>query len=140
MTLDELAWGADGLLPVVIQDALSGAVLTLAFANREALARTLAERRTYLYSRTRAELWKKGATSGNVQHVLGVDYDCDADALLYRVVPKGPACHTGSPSCFSERLLGGEPAAASAGAFARATAQLRATIATRRGADPETSY
>jgi phosphoribosyl-ATP pyrophosphohydrolase/phosphoribosyl-AMP cyclohydrolase len=128
MTPDELAWGPDGLLPVVIQDAASGAVLTLAYADREALRRTLAECETYLYSRSRAALWKKGETSGNTQRVIGVDYDCDADALLYRVIPSGPACHTGRPSCFSERLLGGEAAARAPGAFARATAS------------PESSY
>jgi phosphoribosyl-ATP pyrophosphohydrolase/phosphoribosyl-AMP cyclohydrolase len=140
MTPDELAWGPDGLLPVVIQDAGNGAVLTLAYADREALRRTLAERETYLYSRSRAALWKKGETSGNTQRVVGVDYDCDADALLYRVVPAGPACHTGRSSCFSERLLGGEAAPPAPGAFARATASLEATIAARRSASPESSY
>ena len=138
MTLDELAWPADGLLPVGVQDARSGAVLTLAYANREALERTLAERSTYLFSRSRKALWKKGETSGNTQSVVGVDYDCDADALLYRVIPSGPACHTGSASCFSERLLGGDPPAQ--GAFERALAHLRTTIASRRGASPESSY
>jgi phosphoribosyl-ATP pyrophosphohydrolase/phosphoribosyl-AMP cyclohydrolase len=140
MTPDELAWGPDGLLPVVIQDAASGAVLTLAYADREALRRTLAECETYLYSRSRAALWKKGETSGNTQRVIGVDYDCDADALLYRVIPSGPACHTGRPSCFSERLLGGEAAARAPGAFARATASLEVTIAARTSASPESSY
>jgi phosphoribosyl-ATP pyrophosphohydrolase/phosphoribosyl-AMP cyclohydrolase len=138
MTLDELKWPADGLLPVVVQDARSGAVLTLAYANREALERTLAERTTYLFSRSRNALWKKGETSGNTQSVAGVDYDCDADALLYRVIPLGPACHTGTDSCFSERLLGGDPPAR--GAFERALAHLRATIAARRGASSESSY
>ncbi len=139
MRVDELGWGADGLLPVVVQDARTGAVLTLAYANREALERTLAERTTHLFSRSRDVLWRKGETSGNVQSVVGVDYDCDADALLYRVVPSGPACHTGTPSCFSDRLLGGEPQAAP-GAFARAVAHLRETIEARRSASPETSY
>jgi phosphoribosyl-ATP pyrophosphohydrolase/phosphoribosyl-AMP cyclohydrolase len=139
MKVDELAWDAGGLLPVVIQDARNGAVLTVAYANREALARTLAERSTYLYSRSRRALWKKGETSGNTQEVVGVDYDCDADALLYRVIPSGPACHTGRPSCFSDRLLGGEPRAES-GAFERAVAHLRTTIDARREASPETSY
>ena len=113
-------------------------MLTLAYANREALERTLAERSTYLFSRSRKALWKKGETSGNTQSVVGVDYDCDADALLYRVIPSGPACHTGSASCFSERLLGGDPPAQ--GAFERALAHLRTTIASRRGASPESSY
>jgi phosphoribosyl-ATP pyrophosphohydrolase/phosphoribosyl-AMP cyclohydrolase len=99
----------------------------------------LAEGTTWLYSRSRAELWHKGQTSGNAQRVVGVDYDCDADALLYRVVPAGPACHTGSASCFEGRLLGGAPAAP-AGAFARALDGLRATILARREASPEESY
>jgi len=149
MTLDDLKWSNDGRLPVVIQDARDGTVLTLAYADREAVRRTLAEATTWLYSRSRAALWRKGETSGNVQHVVGVDYDCDADALLYRVVPEGPACHTGRVSCFSERLLGGVPWApgedsaappASGTTFARALAGLRETIAARRDADPAESY
>ena len=140
MTIDELAWDADGLLPVVVQDARNGRVLTLAYANREALEKTLAERTTYLYSRSRVALWKKGETSGNVQAVAGVDYDCDADALLYRVIPSGPACHTGTASCFSDRLLAGEAYQDNDGAFARALAHLQATIAARRTASPEESY
>jgi phosphoribosyl-ATP pyrophosphohydrolase/phosphoribosyl-AMP cyclohydrolase len=138
MSIDELAWGPDGLLPVVIQDSRTGAVLTLAYANREALERTLSERSTYLYSRSRAQLWKKGETSGNVQDIVAVDYDCDADALLYRVVPHGPACHTGSDTCFSRQLLGSESPAKSD--FAQTLERLQATIVARRGADPETSY
>ena len=139
MSPSELSWGLDGLLPVVIQDARTGAVLTLAYADREALERTLAERRTYLYSRSRKKLWRKGETSGNAQSVVGIDYDCDADALLYRVVTDGPACHTGTRGCFDERLLGGEPRVES-GAFAQAVAHLQTAIAARRNASPETSY
>jgi phosphoribosyl-ATP pyrophosphohydrolase/phosphoribosyl-AMP cyclohydrolase len=158
----ELAWGADGLLPVVVQDARSGAVLTLAYANAEALRRTLESRSTWLFSRSRAALWHKGETSGNTQHVVGVTYDCDADALLYRVEPAGPACHTGSASCFSRALLddvagAGNAAGADAVAaddahgavdatqappasFERALEHLRVTIAARRAANPATSY
>jgi phosphoribosyl-ATP pyrophosphohydrolase/phosphoribosyl-AMP cyclohydrolase len=140
MSIDELAWDGRGLLPVIVQDAASGAVLTLAYANRDALEKTLAERTTWLFSRSRNELWHKGATSGNTQDVVSVSYDCDADALLYRVVPHGPACHTGAASCFSNALLAapaGEPDATS---FERSIAHLRTTIASRRGASPETSY
>jgi phosphoribosyl-ATP pyrophosphohydrolase/phosphoribosyl-AMP cyclohydrolase len=138
MTIDELTWGASGLLPVVIVDAARGSVLTLAYANREALARTLDERTTWLYSRSRGALWKKGETSGNTQEVVGVRYDCDADALLYSVIPKGPACHTGAASCFSGTLLA-EPASRDDD-FARALEHLRTTIAARRDAPPESSY
>jgi phosphoribosyl-ATP pyrophosphohydrolase/phosphoribosyl-AMP cyclohydrolase len=142
MSIDELAWDGRGLLPVIVQDAASGAVLTLAYANREALEKTLGERTTWLFSRSRDELWHKGATSGHTQDVVSVSYDCDADALLYRVVPHGPACHTGATSCFSNELLGapdGVPLA-DGSSFERSIAHLRTTIASRRGASPETSY
>jgi phosphoribosyl-ATP pyrophosphohydrolase/phosphoribosyl-AMP cyclohydrolase len=101
----ELRWNADGLLPVVIADARTNAVLTLAYANREALEKTLAERSTYLYSRSRQKLWHKGEESGHTQTVVSVAYDCDGDALLYRVIPNGPACHTGAESCFYNELI-----------------------------------
>jgi phosphoribosyl-ATP pyrophosphohydrolase/phosphoribosyl-AMP cyclohydrolase len=137
MSSDELTWGEDGLLPVVIQDAASGRVLTLAYANREALERTLAERSTWLYSRSRRALWKKGETSGNTQRVIGVSADCDGDALLYRVEPAGPACHTGATTCF-ERTLAGDPPRERA--FERAVRHLEMTIESRRSADPAQSY
>ena len=90
----------NGLVPVVAQDAATGDVLTLAYANREAVEKTLASGEAHYYSRSRAELWRKGATSGNTQRVVEVRLDCDGDALLYRVEPRGPACHTGEESCF----------------------------------------
>ncbi len=107
MTLDALRFDAAGLVPVIIQDAASGQVLTLAYANREALERTLASGQTHLWSRSRQELWHKGATSGHVQQVVEVRVDCDNDAVLYRVIPNGPACHTGAQSCFSHLLSEG---------------------------------
>lgn len=146
MSIDELAWGESGLLPVVVQDATTGVVLTLAYANREALVRTIAEKSTWLYSRSRNELWHKGATSGNTQSVASVSFDCDADALLYRVHPVGPACHTGAVSCFAQTLHGDAldvttpSASAHAPTFEAAVAHLRSTIASRRGASPESSY
>jgi len=140
MSIDELAWGESGLLPVIVQDADSGAVLTLAYVDREALQRTLREKMTWLYSRSRRALWKKGETSGNVQHVVAVSYDCDADALLYRVHPEGPACHTGAASCFANDLLAAPAAKRSDGAFSAAMVHLQTTIAARKGASPETSY
>jgi phosphoribosyl-AMP cyclohydrolase / phosphoribosyl-ATP pyrophosphohydrolase len=135
--LDELKWGSDGLLPVVVSDAYSGEVFTLAYANREALEITLRERAAWFFSRSRNRLWKKGETSGNTQQVLSVAYDCDNDALLYRVVPEGPACHTGERSCFYRELLSDSTRT---GTFARAIGRLRETIARRRTADPEKSY
>ena len=95
-----VAWDAAGLVPVVTQDASSGDVLTVAYANGLALRRTLETGEAHYWSRSRAELWRKGATSGNVQRVREVRLDCDGDALLYRVDPAGPACHTGQRSCF----------------------------------------
>ncbi|MFO8149848.1 MAG: bifunctional phosphoribosyl-AMP cyclohydrolase/phosphoribosyl-ATP diphosphatase HisIE [Trueperaceae bacterium] len=98
--LAAVIWDASGLVPVVAQDATSGDVLTLAYANALALRRTLETGEAHYWSRSRSELWRKGATSGNVQRVREVRLDCDGDALLYRVDPAGPACHTGERSCF----------------------------------------
>jgi phosphoribosyl-AMP cyclohydrolase / phosphoribosyl-ATP pyrophosphohydrolase len=95
-----VAWDAAGLVPVVTQDASSGDVLTVAYANALALERTLTTGEAHYWSRSRGELWRKGATSGHVQRVREVRVDCDGDALLYRVDPAGPACHTGQRSCF----------------------------------------
>ncbi len=100
MNLDAVKFDERGLVPVVIQDANSGEVLTLAWANREALERTLQTGQTHLYSRSRQALWKKGETSGHVQDLVEMRLDCDGDAVLYRVRPHGPACHTGARSCF----------------------------------------
>lgn len=96
-----------GLVTVVTQDARTGTVLMVAHANREALDRTIASGEMHYHSRTRG-LWHKGATSGNVQRVISLDADCDGDAVLARVVPSGPACHTGSPSCFGPIALGAD--------------------------------
>jgi phosphoribosyl-ATP pyrophosphohydrolase/phosphoribosyl-AMP cyclohydrolase len=89
-----------GLVPVIAQHAHTGEVLMLAYADRDALERTLADRVMWYYSRSRSELWRKGDTSGNVQHLVSLHMDCDGDAILARVLPAGPACHTGTPSCF----------------------------------------
>ncbi len=93
-------WPESGLLPVVVQHAVTGEVLQLAYANEVALAKTGETGRAHFYSRSRQELWDKGATSGNVLHVRAIRMDCDGDALLYVVDPVGPACHTGARSCF----------------------------------------
>jgi phosphoribosyl-ATP pyrophosphohydrolase/phosphoribosyl-AMP cyclohydrolase len=139
--LASVKWNADGLAPVIIVDARTDAVLTLAYANREALEKTLASKSTWLYSRSRAELWNKGATSGNTQRVVAVAIDCDNDALLYRVIPDGPACHTGAPSCFAEvvPLVGAEAAPGGAN-FASAMIALAHTIADRKANPTEASY
>jgi len=104
MTLPRLSFDDDGLLPVIAQDAVSGEVLMLAYADAEAVEATLATRQAHYHSRSRGELWRKGETSGHVQRVVEVRYDCDEDALLYRVEQTGPACHTGNRSCFYRRV------------------------------------
>ncbi len=139
--LAAVKWNADGLAPVVIVDARTNAVLTLAYANYEALAKTLATQSTWLYSRSRKQLWDKGATSGNTQQVVAVAIDCDSDALLYRVIPAGPACHTGAPTCFSDVVpLAGAEAAPNGARFAEAMLALTSTIADRQTNPPEGSY
>jgi phosphoribosyl-AMP cyclohydrolase len=96
-----------GLVPVVVQDDASGAVLMLAYMNREAYERTLATGRATYWSRSRGALWEKGGTSGNVQEVRAIHVDCDGDTLLLRVVQRGgAACHEGYPSCFYRRRAG----------------------------------
>ncbi len=106
--LPKLHFDARGLIPVVTQDAVSGQVLMLAYANLEAVTKTLSTREAHYYSRSRGELWHKGATSGHVQKIVEVRFDCDEDALLYRVQQTGAACHTGETSCFYRPLS--EPA------------------------------
>jgi len=98
--LDNAKFGADGLLPAIIQDARTREVLTVAYMNKEALQLTLERHETYLWSRSRQKLWHKGETSGNSQKVTRVSLDCDNDAVLVEVEPLGPACHTGAYSCF----------------------------------------
>jgi phosphoribosyl-ATP pyrophosphohydrolase/phosphoribosyl-AMP cyclohydrolase len=95
-----------GLVPCVMQDARSGEVLTVAYMNEESLVLTLESREIHLYSRSRREIWHKGATSGNIQRVRQIRYDCDGDALVALVDPAGPACHTGERSCFYRDLEG----------------------------------
>jgi phosphoribosyl-AMP cyclohydrolase / phosphoribosyl-ATP pyrophosphohydrolase len=104
--LDELAFGEDGLLPCVVQDWSTGEVLTVAYMNEESLLLTLETREIHLYSRSRREIWHKGVTSGNIQRVRQIRYDCDGDALVALVDPAGPACHTGERSCFYRDLEG----------------------------------
>ena len=96
----ELTFDDRGLAPAVVQDAATGEVLMLAWVDAEAIRRTLETKTTWFWSRSRQEYWNKGVTSGNTQKVIEVRYDCDADALLMRVEPSGPACHTGERSCF----------------------------------------
>ena len=100
MNPEELVYDDRGLLPAIVQDAATNAVLMLAWVDAEAVRRTLDTKTTWFWSRSRQEYWNKGATSGNTQKIVEVRYDCDADALLMLVEPAGPACHTGEYSCF----------------------------------------
>lgn len=104
LDIEQLKWDSSGLLPAIVQDAHTLQVLTLAYMNREALAKTLDTGETVFWSRSRQELWHKGATSGNTQRVVEIRPDCDADALLILVEPAGPACHTGAITCFYRNL------------------------------------
>ena len=108
MKIEDLKFGKDGLIPAIVVDADTKEVLTLAYMNEESLKITLEEKRTCFWSRSRGELWRKGETSGNVQHVVSVTADCDKDALVVRVKKDGPACHTGAESCFFNDLYVGE--------------------------------
>jgi phosphoribosyl-ATP pyrophosphohydrolase/phosphoribosyl-AMP cyclohydrolase len=121
-----------GLVPCIVQDHRTGEVLTLAWMNEEALERTRSSGETWFWSRSRSELWHKGETSGNVQRVRELRWDCDADAVLALVEPAGPACHTGERTCFHNGDL--------APVAHEALPALERTIAQRRDAAPETSY
>ena len=104
--LEEIRFDSNGLVPMVAQDAVSGEVLMLAWANREALEHTISSGELTFFSRSRNRLWKKGETSGNTMKVLELKMDCDGDTLLAIVEPAGPACHTGERSCFFRSILG----------------------------------
>ncbi|HWH43767.1 MAG TPA: bifunctional phosphoribosyl-AMP cyclohydrolase/phosphoribosyl-ATP diphosphatase HisIE [Thermoleophilaceae bacterium] len=129
---EQIRFDERGLAPCVVQDRRTGEVLTLAWMNRESLERTRETGETWFWSRSREELWHKGATSGNVQRVHALRWDCDADALLAIVEPAGPACHTGERTCF--HAGDGSPAPF------EALPALERTIAARRDADPGGSY
>ena len=131
--MEEIKFDENGLVPCVVQDAGTGEVLTLAYMNREALDRTRASGETWFWSRSRGRLWHKGETSGNVQRVKELRWDCDADALLALVEPAGPACHTGERTCFHNGQL--EPPVP-----AEALPALERTIARRAAERPEGSY
>lgn len=143
--MERVKYDENGLVPVIAQDANTGEVLTLAYANREALETTLSSGEAHFYSRSRAELWRKGATSGNTQKVTEVRLDCDGDAVLYKVEPRGPACHTGERTCFYTTLAGegvgvavgasGEPES-----FGATLERLAETISQRHQDMPDDSY
>lgn len=128
----EINYDASGLVPVVIQDWRSGEVLTLAYANAEAIAKTRETGELHLWSRSRNELWHKGATSGNTQAVKALRLDCDGDALLALVEPAGPACHTGERTCFFTGDMDPAPY--------EVLPSLERTLVARQAERPEGSY
>jgi len=146
--LEAVRFDDDGLVPCVMQDWATGEVLTVAYMNDEALGRTLETGEMHFYSRSRDELWHKGETSGNVQRVRQIRYDCDGDALVALVEPAGPACHTGQRSCFYRDLQGSADPAVDAppadgepvpGAH-EAMGVLERTLTDRRDERPDGSY
>jgi len=129
-TIDTLDWNkSNGLVPLIAQHAHDGRVLMLGYANREALERTLQTREVHFWSRSKQRLWKKGESSGHVLELVSIAADCDNDTLLAQVIPRGPTCHLGTPSCFD----GGAPAHPW-------LSELEALIASRASADPASSY
>lgn len=131
----DLKFDSDGLIACIVQDADTGAVLTLAYMNEESLKKTQETGETWFFSRSRNELWHKGETSGNIQKVRELRYDCDGDAILALVEPTGPACHTGETTCFY-RGIDGDPVRQRF----EAPGELQATLSARALQMPEGSY
>ncbi|MGG4219470.1 bifunctional phosphoribosyl-AMP cyclohydrolase/phosphoribosyl-ATP diphosphatase HisIE [Paenibacillus jamilae] len=128
--LDNVRWNEAGLVSAIVQDDATLQVLTLAYMNRESLKLSLESGETWFWSRSRQELWHKGATSGNTQKITSIQLDCDGDALLVRVIPSGPACHTGATSCFSRDISVPGTAVAVGAGNAGAQVQVTRTNAT----------
>ncbi len=144
IAIEDMNFDAAGLIPVVVQDARTRRVLTLAYMNAESLAKTLETNETWFWSRSRSSLWHKGETSGNTQRVVDVLLDCDRDALTVLVVPSGPACHTGAESCFHNELQSARAvetdSVADVGTLGEVLDNLYALIESRRRERPEGSY
>lgn len=135
----KLRFDEKGLIPVIVQDAGSKTVLTLAYMNEESLQKSLATKETWFWSRSRQQLWHKGETSGHTQRIVSMRYDCDGDALVVMVEPNGPACHTGAYSCFSQEVLTDDDEPVQAERFA-ILSELEELIAAREAERPEGSY
>ncbi|SFI81884.1 phosphoribosyl-ATP pyrophosphatase /phosphoribosyl-AMP cyclohydrolase [Paenibacillus sp. UNC496MF] len=143
---EQIKWDEAGLVPAIVQDAKSKEVLMLAYMNRESLALSAESGTTWFWSRSRGELWNKGATSGHTQRIVAMHYDCDGDTLLVRVDQTGPACHTGAYSCFTGEVAGIKGTDEGASSFQQSgdrfamLNQLEATIAERYAERPEGAY
>ena len=133
LEVDKLKFDTNGLIPAIVQDAKTREVLTVAYMNAESLARTIETNETWFWSRSRNQLWHKGETSGNIQHVVEIVADCDNDALVVLVNPAGPACHTGDISCFQSA----KATDVNLGTFLE---QLYQLVAERERERPENSY
>ncbi|WP_416147167.1 bifunctional phosphoribosyl-AMP cyclohydrolase/phosphoribosyl-ATP diphosphatase HisIE [Salipaludibacillus sp. HK11] len=146
MNINQLSFDERGLIPAIVQDQQSKQVLTLAYMNEESLKKTIETGETWFYSRSRQELWHKGETSGNIQKVENIRYDCDQDALVVLVDPQGPGCHKGDFTCFSDVLWSrGEQSATDAGVIEQGNRfaiieELEEVIATREAERPEGAY
>ncbi|MBT2646067.1 bifunctional phosphoribosyl-AMP cyclohydrolase/phosphoribosyl-ATP diphosphatase HisIE [Bacillus sp. ISL-34] len=140
MNLETIKYDEKGLIPAIIQDAGTGEVLTLAYMNQESLQLSIEKGETVFFSRSRNELWHKGATSGNTQKIIEMKYDCDQDALVVRVVPAGPACHTGATSCFNETIYQNSEAGQDVKANVTFLTELENLIKKRKSEMPEGSY
>ncbi len=138
----KLKFDEKGLIPTIVQDSSTKAVLMMAYMNKESLDKTIQTGYTWFYSRSREELWNKGATSGNMQKVCSIKYDCDADCLLVSVVQKGVACHTGSYSCFNDILwqAGDNLPAKLDNSLPNILSELYLTINQRRASGDDKSY
>ncbi|MFE6168478.1 bifunctional phosphoribosyl-AMP cyclohydrolase/phosphoribosyl-ATP diphosphatase HisIE [Viridibacillus arvi] len=134
--IENLQFDEKGLITTVVQDAQTKEVLTVAYMNKESLEKTLATGQTWFYSRSRQELWHKGATSGNTQNVIAIRSDCDKDALVVEVLPAGPACHNGTTSCFTETIKEKSDNVGSLGIIT----ELRSVIQNREKEMPEGAY
>ncbi|MCP1160431.1 bifunctional phosphoribosyl-AMP cyclohydrolase/phosphoribosyl-ATP diphosphatase HisIE [Bacillus infantis] len=140
MNLEELKFDENGLIPAVVQDRKTKEVLTLAYMNSESLSLSIESGETWFYSRSRQELWHKGATSGNTQRIAEIKYDCDQDALVVLVEPAGPACHTGAVSCFNETVYQAEGLAEGIQDSYSILAELERVIEQREKERPEGAY
>jgi len=140
MNLDEIRFDEHGLVPAIVQDARTREVLTLAYMNKESLHRTVETGETWFWSRSRAQLWHKGETSGHTQRVVSVTVDCDGDALRILVLPNGPACHKGKESCFHNAIHENPNEELSDGSIGDVLNELYSVIESRKRELPEGSY
>lgn len=141
MNLTDIRFDDNGLVPVVVQDATTRRVLTLAYMNAESLQRTIETGETWFWSRSRAQLWHKGETSGHTQEVVAINMDCDGDALSVLIKPAGPACHTGRESCFHNELWRRDnQVSEEKGSLGEVLANLYTLIESRKHERPEGSY